>query len=718
MQAEATPLFHFPALLARGYKPRQARQALLQANGDLGQAISICEAATTPAARPADVIAPAQRQNAAVEQLAGSLVASLKQRSAPIRDPGGPPVILGPEASQQDSSITSESSALQHRLKVRRAERNKQQEHQAAKITEKNVKASFPVPDQERQNGGLQSAEAAELTTLGEQLVFATRSEVHAILSKLGSWPMKAEQLVETRIGKIVRECCRAHGGDIHAQGEQLLRRWLQVYRSERAPSMSLSGSGSSPESAEVARAALTGSAPSPEQVIPPRREISEVVHAPTQKRNSICCSLDNFEADDSGINVRTPVTPPMISPTPASSGMLASTSKRPRHEAVDATGAESQRCDGHSDIAGSSSKGGVERAPADAIPTIVPASDIDVKSCSSKSSGESSSESSSESISKGNRVAGNKSPLLKRRRLNKPKGSAVAATQQPAVGGVPGRVALTWYDTCARKWILNEDTGSSEQTQAHARCAASAVPQRSKIVKCDAIVQYADRQKVRCARCRRPTKEGTLRVAFPSEQPQGSGRLRSVYLHLSCCAERPRPLQGLSASCVLGISALGPLQKKEANYALGLGDRLSSSESCCNSSRAIARAIVGGKSTVLLRSLRQSHVYQALHAWRKAAAKEARVGPSDVVSDKILVHLAHVAPRAAEELEAVQGLSAFKRSIYRNGILEAVRRGRTAKLEAAKKRSQEDEQLRPSAAKWSAGLARQRMEAGDAPSV
>lgn len=711
MPAESTPLFHFPALVARGYKPRQARQALIQAKGDLGTAISICEAAAAPAGRPLGTIAPASRQNSAVDQPAESLVVSEKQASTLTMDPSGPPLILGPAAPQQASEIAGEGSALQQRLKARRAERNKQQEDDVAKNTGQSIKASVPVPVQGQQDGGQRSVEAAEFAKLGEQLLFATSEEVPAILAKLESWHVKVEHLVETRMGKIVRECCRAHGSDIRAQGEQLLQRWLQIYRSERTPSVSLSASISSPDRIRAAREAVTGSASSPESAMPQCRASPEVVHVATPKSSSNCFSHEKPEADDRGVAARTPVTPPVASPAPASSGMPSSSSKRPLHKAVCVASpegnVESQKCVGPPATAGSS-KSGVEGAPAHATPAAVPASDsfgIDVEAW--------------EEEHRSKCMSGNKSPLLKRRRLNKPNGSAVAATQQHAIGGVPARAELTWYDASARKWMANENAGSGEQTQAHASCAAaSAAPQRSKVVRCDAIVQFADREKVRCARCRRPTKCGTLRVAFPHEQPPGSGRLRSAFLHLSCCAEMPRPLQGLSARFVLGLSALGPLQKQEANYALGLGGRLSSSKSGCGSSRALARAVVGGKSEELLKSLRLSPVYQALHTWREAAANEARIGPSSFLSDKVLVHLAHVAPRTAEELEAVQGLTAFKRSTFQKSILEAVRQGRKEKLELAKTRRPEEEELHPSAANWSAGIARQRMEAGDAPPV
>jgi len=706
MPAESTPLFHFPALIARGYKPRLVRQALIQAKGDLSQAISICEAAAAPAVRPPVVIASASGQNAAVDQPAESVVASEQQASTYTRDPSGPPTILGPAAPKQASETTIEGSALQQRLKARMAERNKQHGDECAKNTRQNIKVSAPVPVQEQQNGGQQSVKAAELSKLGEQLLFATPEEVPAILAKLESWHMKVEQLVETRIGKMVRECCRAHGSDIRAQGDQLLQRWLQLYRWKQTPSASLSGSSSSPDSIEAARKAVTGSASSPESATPKRRESLEVVHVDTPKSDGTSCSIEKLEPDDRGRAVRTPVTPPVVSPAPASSGMPASTSKRPLHKAVCAASpegnAESQKCGGPPATAGGSSRGGVEDAPAIPVSDSV---DIDVEAWDEERRGR-------------KQMAGNKSPLLKRRRSNKPNGSAVATTQQHVIGGVPARAELTWYDTSARKWMVNEDAGCGEQAQAHASGAtALAAPQRSKIVRCDAIVQFADKEKVRCARCHRRTKAGTLRVAFPHEQPPGSGRLQSAFLHLACCAEMPRPLQGLSASCVLGLSGLGHLQKQEVNYALGLGGQRSS-KSSCDSSRAMARAVAGGKHKELLRSLRLSPVYQALQTWREAYATETRVGPSDVVSDKVLVHLAHAAPRTVEELEAVQGLSAFKRSLFRKGILEAVRQGRTAKLEVAKKRHREEEELRPSSANWSAGLARQRMEAGDAPPV
>jgi len=719
--ARSTHLFHFPALLARGYKPRQAREALIRASGSLEEAISICEgaaapAAAAPAAGPPESIAPASRQTAASDQDAQSFVASQSQASSSIRNPSGPPVTLGPAMPQQASEtteITSEGSALHQRLKDRRSKRNKQQEDQAAQTAKQGVKASVPVPVQEKQGIGHQSADVAELSKLGEQLLFATPEEVPAILSKLESWDMKVEQLVETKMGKIVRECCRAHGSHIRAQGDQLLQRWLQVYRSERAPSVSLNGSNSSPDRVGGVREAVTGSASSPESATSQCRESSKAVHPATPKSNS-----------STGVALTVPVTPPRMSSAPASDAP-SSTSKRPVLEAVADSGAcatslegrvEFQKCGGPLVIGGGSKAGG-EGAPIDTIPATIPSADsihIDVEAW--------------EGEHRGRCMAGNESPLLQRRRLNSHDSSAsvaaaqqhaargVAAAQQHAAGGVPMRATLTWYDTSTRKWMMNDEAGTGEKKEASDSVADSAAPQRNKIVRCDAIVQYADRDRVRCKRCRKLTKEGTLRVAFPYEEPPGSSKLRTAFLHLSCCAETPRPLQGLSASCVLGISALGPLQKREASYALGLGDGKSGSKSGCDSSRAMARAVAGGKRKELLKSLHLSPVYQALHAWREAAAKEARVGPTSLVSDKVLVHMAHAAPRTAEELEAVQGLSTFKRSIFRNGILEAVRQGRTTKLEAAKKRCREEEELRPSAAKWSAGLARQRMEAGGAP--
>jgi len=257
----------------------------------------------------------------------------------------------------------------------------------------------------------------------------------------------------------------------------------------------------------------------------------------------------------------------------------------------------------------------------------------------------------------------------------------AAARTEAKArsLAGLPPPVETASYDLVTKKWHKDggaEDGGSAGRASSQAR-------------RCAVVVQYADEYRGRCVRCRGTIRHGQLRLAYPAERPcppSGSGKLCSALLHLSCCAEEPAVLPRLTEDQVLGLRGLSPLELREVRFALRLGRGAAQVDT-----RAMARAVLGPQKMETLQGLHASPVFEALSEWREGAAARSRLAPCHVMSDKALLHLAHVAPQTPVELRAVKVLSDLKFRLHQDGILQAVRKGRERKAAMAVERAQDD---------------------------
>ncbi len=79
--------------------------------------------------------------------------------------------------------------------------------------------------------------------------------------------------------------------------------------------------------------------------------------------------------------------------------------------------------------------------------------------------------------------------------------------------------------------------------------------------------------------------------------------------------------------------------------------------------------------------SRRQTAVLRELYLWREEVAREKDTPAFKVAQDKTLHHLALAAPTKMAEIDGVGGLSQNVIRVYGRAILEAVERGKTAKV-------------------------------------
>lgn len=678
----AAPLFHFPALLAMGYKSKQARDALVAANGDLSKAADICAASCQGKGKAAEAAVQAFQAVAKVERtsvtavpipgeepparsktqrppkvscsakaavpkpMQASVVPAMSEQS-PLNSPAS---AAGPlEAKIYESQQVAEPALLGSPVAQPPAGVSNQRERLAVEPPASHpsgppVATTEAIPTQalgqvvslsaqhnaracEGDAKGLRLAKVGELAQIREQLHAATASEVSKLFSQLESWPMTVAELRQTRIGKAVRDVCKAHSGEFCLRGERLVQQWLTMYRAEMPV-----------PAAPALRALSLQGLPGSTERLPERASSSSNTSSAGMPTGG---SQGTDMPPQTGMSGDTSSGGAVVSRSISTSKVGKETSALFERLLRRKTQSE----------ATAASSGVEERArpgDGDGVPLELSADE-------------------ERPVARTQARCRWPPGLLKRARISSESSSTLVA--KPSEGssaervlpsGMPPLAQPTYYDVIAGRWVHDASSGLE----------AGAAGGGCRRVRCSAIVQHAEKDHERCVRCQGVIRPGTVRVAYPAEERRGglpvSGTLGSALLHLACCAEEPRPLCGLTEKSVLGLSALAAQERREARHALGL-----------QSAVAVAPAVLGMRKTTCLQRLRSSPIHKALSGWRQLAAAKARLPPAGIISDKGLLQLARAAPRSPEELRAVSGLTSFKINLYQAGILEAIRRGR-----------------------------------------